>query len=110
MKRNLDVILSRIFLVISFIIIAYWIWNGLIWLWDWYVSVSESADTGVWEETWQFIKDNLSIIAMLYGIIALQVSGLAELKFGKNFLRAFVLAIFLTPPVMMGIYGHKKEH
>lgn len=109
MKKNLDVILSRIFLVISVIIIAYWIWNGLIWLWDWYISVNESPETGVWEEIWQFIIDNLSIIVMVYGIIALQVSGLAELKFGKPFLKAFGLAIFLTPPVMMAIYGHKKE-
>lgn len=110
MKRNLDALVSRILLVISLIIVAYWIWNGLNWLWDWYLSISETTDTTVWQEIWLFIKENLSIIALIYGIICLQVSGVAELKFGKNFLKAFALAISLTPPVMMAVYGHKKAH
>ncbi|MEE2876458.1 MAG: hypothetical protein VX822_01570 [Candidatus Neomarinimicrobiota bacterium] len=38
------------------------------------------------------------------------VSGvIAKLKFNKNFLKAFVLALILTPPIMMGVYGHKQE-
>jgi hypothetical protein len=41
--------------------------------------------------------------------MSLQASGLAELKYGKNFLKAFGLALILTPPVMMVVYGHKKE-
>jgi hypothetical protein len=32
----------------------------------------------------------------LGGIISLQVSGLAELKFGKNFIKAFCLALLIT--------------
>ncbi|MGK5092590.1 hypothetical protein WDW89_11335 [Deltaproteobacteria bacterium TL4] len=108
MKKNRDVLLSRILLAISLMIITYWIGNGLIWLWNWYVSVSESADTGVWEEVGLFIKTNLSVLTLVYGIISLQVSGVAELKFEKNFLVAFALAILLTPPVMMAVYGHKR--
>jgi hypothetical protein len=46
---------------------------------------------------------------MAYGIISLQVSGLAELKFGKNFIKAFYLALLITPPMMMIVYGHRKE-
>lgn len=109
MKKKPDVVLSRILILICVSIVGYWIWNGLNWLWDWYRSVSELTDTSVWTEIWLFIVENLSVIALIYGIICLQVSGLAELKFGKNFLKAFILAICLTPPIMMGIYGHKKE-
>lgn len=108
MKKNPDIIIARIIMMVILIIAAYWIWNGLIWLWDWYLSVSNSPETGFWEEVWLFIKDNLSIIAMLYGIIALQASGVAELKFGKKFITAFALALFLTPPVMMAFYGARR--
>ncbi len=109
MKKNPDIILSKVLLSIGLIIVAYWIWNGLNWLWDWYVAVSQSSDTSVWESIWIFIKDNLSIIIVVYGFISLQSSGLAEFKFGKNFLTAFFLAIIITPPIMMAVYGHKKQ-
>ena len=58
---------------------------------------------------WEFCKTNLSILIVIYGLMSLQASGLAELKYGKNFLKAFGLALILTPPVMMVVYGHKKE-
>ena len=110
MKKNIDLIFSRILLVISVVIIIYWAGNGLSWLWEWYGSVSAAEETTVWTEIGLFINDYLSVFALAYGILALQASGLAELKFEKNFLKAFGLAIVLTPPVMMILYGHKKGH
>ena len=109
MKKNMDIIFSRILLVISVVIIIYWAWNGLSWLWEWYGSVSATEETTVWTEIGLFISEYLSVFALAYGILALQASGLAELKFGKNFLKAFGLAIVLTPPVMMVVYGHNRE-
>ncbi len=108
MKKDPEKILPRIFMLICLGILVYWIWNGVEWLWEWYVSVESSSETTVWQEIWLFCRDNLSIIIMVYGIISLQVAGLAELKFGKTFLAAFILAICLTPPVMMGVYGRKR--
>ena len=110
MKPKIDVILSKILLLIIISIVLYWIWNGLNWLWDWYIATSQNGNSGLWEEIWIFIKENISIIAMAYGIISLQVSGLAELKFGNNFIKAFCLALLITPPMMMIVYGgHRKE-
>jgi len=108
MKKNKDIIFSRILMVICAIIIVYWIWSGLIWLWEWYVSVSTSENTTVWAEIWLFMSEYISVIALVYGIMSLQVAGLAELKFQKNFLKAFGLSIVLTPPIMMAVYGHKR--
>lgn len=108
MKKDPEKIIPRIILLVCLAIVLYWIWNGLSWLWDWYVSVEASSETTVWQEIWIFIKDNLSVIIMVYGFISLQAAGLAELKFGKTFLVAFALAICLTPPAMMGAYGRRK--
>ncbi len=108
MKKDPDTIIPRILLLISLMIILYWIWGGLGWLWEWYTSVSESPNTTVWQEIWIFIKDNLSVIVLVYGIACLQAAGLAEMKFHKNFLKAFFLAICVTPPIMMGTFGRRK--
>ena len=108
MKKDPEKIIPRIIMLVCLAIVIYWIWNGLSWLWDWYMSVEASSETTVWQEIWIFIKDNLSVIIMAYGFISLQAAGLAELKFGKTFLVAFALAICLTPPVMMGAHGRRK--
>ena len=97
MKRDPDQIIPRVILLICLAILIYWIWNGLAWLWHWYLAVEESPGTTVWQEIWRFIKDNISVIVLLYGFICLQASGLAEMKFRKSFLTAFSLAICLTP-------------
>lgn len=109
MKRDPEKILPRVFIFAILAILIYWIWNGFQWLWEWYVYVGASSNTTVWHEIWVFIKENLSIIVVLYGIVALQSAGLAELKFDKPFLLSFGLALCLTPPVMMGVYGHKRK-
>jgi len=105
--KNRDIVISRVIFFIALVVVITWIWNGLIWLWNWYTVASETGT--VWFEIWSFVKQNVSILVVVYGIICLQVSGVSELKFEKNFLKAFILAIFLTPPVMMVIYGHRKN-
>jgi len=108
MKRDPDKIIPRIILLFCAAILIYWIWNGVEWLWEWYLAVDASSETTFWQEVWTFILDNLSVVILIYGFLALQSAGLAELKFGNNFLIAFALAICLTPPIMMGAYGHRK--
>lgn len=108
MKKNPEAILPKLFMAISVLILLYWIWNGCLWLWDWYQATESVSGATVWREIWRFIKNNLSIIIAVYGIASLQSAGLAELKFNRSFLVAFGLALCLTPPIMMGVYGHKK--
>ena len=105
--KNRDVIFSRIIFIIVVIIVSTWIWDGIGWLWNWFTSASESGSIG--SGIWNFCKQNISILVVVYGIICLQVSGISELKFEKNFLMAFILAIFLTPPIMMAVYGHRRN-
>ena len=105
--KHLDNVLSRIFLVISILIVLTWVWTGALWLWDWHATTSAAGS--VWPVVWDFCKQNLSVIVVIYGLICLQVSGVAELKFEKSFLTAYVLSFFLTPPVMMVAYGRRKH-
>ncbi len=105
-KGNLDILLSRILITAVILIVASWIWEGVAHLWEWYSTTSET--NSAWSSVWDLCKRNLSFFVVAYGIVCLHVSGLAELKYEKNFLKAFLLALFLTPPVMMGIYGHRR--
>jgi hypothetical protein len=62
-----------------------------------------------WASLGQFCVNNLSIIIVVYLIICLQVAGLAEFRFRKNFLKAFLLGIVITPPLMMICWGRHSE-
>lgn len=103
----LDQRLSRLFMVASLLILGYWAYLGLAWVWDWYQD-SGGYTTQWWPDLGRFLWRNLSIVVAVYGIACLQASGLAELKYGKNFLLAFILALVLTPPGMMIAYGHRR--
>jgi len=105
--KNVDVFVSRVLMIAVILIVTTWIWSGLVWLWDWFATTSGTGS--VWSEIWDFCKQNVSIFVVVYGLVCLQISGISELKFEKNFLKAFVLAIVLTPPIMMAVYGHKKN-
>ncbi|MFQ6609062.1 MAG: hypothetical protein ACE5EE_11115 [Fidelibacterota bacterium] len=105
-KSDRDYLFS-LFLGLGVVIFAgFLLYEGLTWLWHWFVNVNDEGSIGL--AIWNLCKSNLSILIVIYGIISLQVSGLAELKFDKNFLKAFGLALILTPPVMMAVYGHRK--
>ncbi|MFH1851969.1 MAG: hypothetical protein ABIA75_06455 [Candidatus Neomarinimicrobiota bacterium] len=102
-----DKAVSRVLMLFSALILIYWLISAGIWLWDWYAG-SGGYSANWWPAVGQFLLDNLSIVVAVYAIICLQVSGLAELKFNKNFLKALGLALVLTPPVMMIVYGHRE--
>lgn len=106
LKADRDYLFAAILGAAAAVVAGILIWKGLAWLWNWFSATGE--DDSVWLAIWEFCKSNLSIIIVIYGLISLQVSGLVELKFGKNFLKAFGLALILTPPVMMAVYGHRK--
>ncbi len=104
----IDKAISRIFFLFSMLILLYWIYSGCVWLWDWYFS-SGGYSSDWWPAIGRFLLDNLSIVIALYAIACLQTAGLAELKFNNHFLKAFGLALILTPPIMMIAYGHRKQ-
>ncbi|MCF7802145.1 MAG: hypothetical protein K9N34_09005 [Candidatus Marinimicrobia bacterium] len=103
-----DVLFARIAVLGILAILLPWIWDGLVWLWDWYVGYAES-EANFWQDVWRGFLTNFSIILIVYTIICLQVAGVAEFKLKRHFLPAFLLALILTPPGMMAAYGHRRN-
>ena len=103
-----DKIFSRLLILVILIVLLPWVWDGLVWSWDWYQGL-DGASTNIWAETGRFIWTNLSVFLIAYTIICLQVAGLAEFKFNRNFLPALLLALIITPPVMMATYGRHHK-
>ncbi|MCF7796259.1 MAG: hypothetical protein K9N11_01545 [Lentisphaeria bacterium] len=103
-----DVFIARLVILGILTILLPWIWDGLVWLWNWYVGYADS-DANFWQDVWQGFLNNFSVILIIYTIICLQVAGVTEFKLKRHFLPAFILAIFLTPPGMMVAYGHRKN-
>jgi hypothetical protein len=108
MNEQLDKRISKILFGISGAIVLYWLVRGLIWLYHWFVGLPPYS-SGWWASLGQFCVNNLSIIIVVYLIICLQVAGLAEFRFRKNFLKAFLLGIVITPPLMMICWGRHSE-
>lgn len=106
MSKQLDKRISKILFAVSGAIVLYWLVNGLIWLYDWFAGLL-AYNTGLWGPLGQFCLNNLSIIVVVYLVICLQVAGVAEFRFRKNFLKAFLLGIVLTPPGMLIAWGRK---
>jgi hypothetical protein len=105
--NQIDKRIGGILLFIVAGIVLYWISTGLITLWDWLVSLGP-YQASWWVSLGKFLWRNFGIVFIIYVIICLQVSGIVEFLFRKNFIKAFLLAIVLTPPVMMVVYGHKS--
>ncbi|HCL00754.1 MAG TPA: hypothetical protein DHW42_11700 [Candidatus Marinimicrobia bacterium] len=108
MKLILDKCLSRALFLISAGIVVYWLIKGIVRLYHWFVDLPDYS-TDWWLVIGRFCVNNLSIIIVVYLVICLQVAGIAEFKNKKNFLKAFLLAIVLTPPLMMAIWGRKTQ-
>ncbi|MEE9190555.1 MAG: hypothetical protein V3U16_07275 [Candidatus Neomarinimicrobiota bacterium] len=103
-----DMTISRILRIVIGLILLYWTFEGVAWVWSWYLD-SGGYTSEWWSGIGKFLLRNISIIVVIYGVACMQVSGLAELKFGKNYLKAFGLALILSPPIMMAVYGKKSE-
>jgi len=108
MKLFSDKHLSKALFLISGGIVVYWLIKGLVKLYHWFVDLPAYSN-GWWLVIGRFCINNLSIIIVVYLVICLQVAGIAEFKYKKNFLKAFLLAIVMTPPLMMVIWGRKTQ-
>tara|TARA_B100000315_G_scaffold195807_2_gene186781 strand:- start:8388 stop:8729 length:342 start_codon:yes stop_codon:yes gene_type:complete len=111
MNRNhkkLDSILSRIILIFIVLTVGFWLWSFIQSLVESSAGQRNTFDVS-WVEIIGFCKKYITILLVAYGFICVQISGIAELKYEKNFLKAFMLSIILTPPVMMAVYGHGKK-
>jgi hypothetical protein len=108
MSESIDKKVSRIVFLASGLIILYWVIKGLIWLYHWFIGLP-AYSSGWWTSLGQFCLDNLSIIIVAYLIICLQVAGIAEFRFKQNFLKAFLLGIIITPPLMMVVWGRRAR-
>jgi hypothetical protein len=104
-----DVTISKIFRIAIILVLLYWAYEGISWMWYWYLD-SGGYTSDWWSGVGKFLLRNISIVIVIYGVACMQASGLAELKYGKNYLKAFGLALILSPPVMMAVYGHKSEN
>ncbi|RKY54279.1 MAG: hypothetical protein DRP89_05110 [Candidatus Neomarinimicrobiota bacterium] len=107
MTDKRDKIFSKIFFIPALLIVFYWIIKGLIKLYNW-LSGLPIYSSGWWLSIGNFCLSNLSIIIMIYVIICLQVAGVAEFKLKKNFLKAFLLGLVETPPIMMAVWGKRR--
>lgn len=103
-----DNIISRFLFLIIAGIILYWLGSGVVWVWNWYFT-SGGYTHEWWPRLGSYLLRNISIVLVIYGLACMQASGLAELKFRKNFIVALMLALVLTPPVMMLIYGKRQQ-
>ena len=106
MSEQLDKRISKILFAVSGAIVLYWLVKGIIWLCEWFAGLP-AYSAGWWEPLGQFCLNNLSIIVVIYLVICLQVAGVAEFRFRKNFLKAFLLGIVITPPGMLIAWGRK---
>ncbi len=104
-----DITISRILRIAIGLILLYWAYEGAVWALNWYLD-SGGYTSDWWSGISKFLLRNISIVVVVYGLACMQASGLAELKFGKNYLKAFGLALILSPPIMMAVYGHKSEN
>jgi len=108
MSETLDKRISKILFFASGLIILYWVIKGLIWLYHWFIGLPP-YNSGWWITLGQFCLNNLSIVIVIYLIICLQIAGIAEFRFKKNFLKAFLLGIIITPPLMMIVWGRRVK-
>ncbi len=107
MDAKKDQRIALIFLLPTIGIVIYWIVLGIKWLIGWLAELPP-YDAGWWTALGSFLWRNISIVLVIYIIICLQVAGIAEFRYKRNFVKAFFLGICLTPPIMMAVYGRKS--
>jgi|GEM_PF-798808 len=99
--------IARLILAISGGIVIYWLFRLSVWLIHWLIN-SSLQTAGMWTNFGGFCLNNLSIILVVYVIICLQIAGVMEFRYRRNFTQAFFLGIILTP-VFMPIYLKLKK-
>jgi len=67
-----------------------------------------ALDVGLWwPETLAVLGENWGIAVAIYALISLNAAGFAEFRFGRSFAKAFVLAIPMTPPLMIALWARR---
>ncbi len=66
------------------------------------------AEIGFWQALWEVMVASPSIVVAIYAIACLNAAGVAEFKFGRPFVKAFLLSLPLTPPLMIGIWARRR--
>ena len=84
---------------------AYLVYSGVVIVWNWYLDLP--VETGFWVGLWALMSDNSSIFLAIYCIICLNSAGIAEFKFRRPFVWAFLLAVPLTPPLMIAAWARR---
>ena len=108
MSKLSDKNLSRGLILISTGILVYWLLEATRRAYAWFSGLT-SPSTGWWPLIGSFCLDNIGILIVVYLVICLQVAGFIEFKLKKNFLKAFLWSIAITPPVTLIIWGHRKQ-
>ena len=106
-NKDPDIILSKFLKIILALLLVYILYIISVFIFSWYLGL-QSQNLNIWTEIWILIKNNLSVISVIYCMICLQVSGVAEFKFKKPFIKALILSFILTPPIMMAAWGRKR--
>lgn len=99
-SEHKDKKIARLFLMVSSGILIYWIYQLIVWSVKWFSNFNFQT-AGTWSSFGGFCLNNLSIILVIYVIICLQIAGVVELRYRRNFTEAFYLGIFTTPIIML---------
>lgn len=99
--------IARGLTIISGGIVVYWLYQLIHWLIRWFSTVRIET-SAIWSNFGGFCLENLSIILVVYVFICLQIAGVVEFRYRKNFTEAFFLGIIFTPIIML-IYMKLKK-
>lgn len=66
-------------------------------------------DASFWAEVWVLVKAHPSIVGAIYILLCLNSAGVAEFKFKRSFPAAFLLALPLTPFLMIGLWARRNR-
>ena len=89
------------------------LFTGLVWFLWWVVEAIVGWNSGLavgvgfWQGVWALMVASPSIVIALYTIACLNAAGVAEFKFGKPFTKAFLLALPLTPVLMIVAWARR---
>jgi hypothetical protein len=107
MKLSLDKKIAIPLLVISGGIMIYWLVGVFIWLVSWLEHLG-AYNPHWWGLLGTFLYRNISILIVMYVILCLQSAGIAEFRYRKNFLKAFLFSMIMTPLGMLFFWGRHK--
>ena len=88
-------------------IILYLLAKGLAGLWHGLSQVT-AYNPDWWPQIGHFCVANLSVLIVIYLLICVQIAGIIELRWKRNFIKVFLMCVFLTPVGTLLFHGVKK--